>query len=145
MTKSRDPTGGITDVADHTREWLRAYLDALVNGDAGALVSDDVTLTVMETGEQYRGRNDVVAFLDHLHRRAFSTTPVVTSLRADGGHGFVEAEFVGRHVGEFAGHLPTGRSVRVPYALGCDLEADAITALRLYLPFEALVRQLRRP
>ena len=146
MTKSRDPTGDACDVADHTRERLRAYLDALANGgDPRAHVSDDAVLTVMETGEQYRGRDDVVAFLDYLQRRAFSAAHVVTSLHADGGHGFVEAEFVGRHVGEFAGHGPTGRSVRVPYAFSCDLDADAIIALRLYLPLDALVRQIRRP
>lgn len=55
----------------------------------------------------------------------------------------IEAEFVGTHVGEFAGVAPTGRQVRVPYSVAYDLVEDAITAVRLYLPMDALVRQIR--
>jgi hypothetical protein len=37
----------------------------------------------------------------------------------------------------------TGRMVRLRYAVAYDLGADTISAVRLYLPLDALVRQLR--
>ncbi len=61
----------------------------------------------------------------------------------EGDRAAVEAEFVGTHVGEFAGLAPTGRLVRVPYAVAYDLAGETIAALRLYLPLDALVRQIR--
>jgi predicted ester cyclase len=67
----------------------------------------------------------------------------VATLVAGANRAMVEAEFAGRHTGEFAGIPPTGRAVRIPYAVAYDLRGDAITAVRLYLPLDALVRQLR--
>jgi predicted ester cyclase len=55
----------------------------------------------------------------------------------------LEAVFIATHTGEFAGIAPTQRPVRVPYTVAYDLAGDEITALRVYLPMDALVRQLR--
>ena len=129
---------------ERTRAVMAAYLDALTGGgDYGAYLADDVTLTVTETGELTRGRAAVVGLIDYLHKQAFAASPVVRSVIADDGRAALEAEFVGTHVGEFAGVPPTGRRVGVPYAVAYDLAGDAIGALRLYLPMDALVRQLR--
>jgi predicted ester cyclase len=97
----------------------------------------------METGEVAHGRDAIVGLVDHLHHQAFAGSPIVRSLVAEGSRAAVEGEFVGRHVGEFAGIAPTGRTVRVPFAAAYDLAGGTIGALRVYLPMDALVRQLR--
>lgn len=128
----------------HTRAVMEAYLNALVSGgDYGAYLAEDVTLTVTETGEVTRGRAAVVGLIDYLHQQAFTATVVVTSTVVGDGRAMIEAEFVGTHAGEFAGVAASGRQVRVRYAVAYDLAGESITALRLYLPMDALVRQIR--
>jgi predicted ester cyclase len=97
----------------------------------------------METGEVTRGRAAVAALLAYLHCSAFAAPPAVTTLVAGAERAMIEAEFTGQHTGEFAGIPPTGRMVRLPYAVAYDLGADTISAMRLYLPLDALVRKLR--
>jgi predicted ester cyclase len=138
--------GGDASPCARTRAIVENRLSALCRGvDSGTLLADDVALTVMGTGEVTHGRAAVIALLDRLHRRAFTAPPVVRAMIADQGRAMVEAEFVGAHAGEFAGIAPTGRQVRVAYAAAYDLQGGAIVALRLYLPLDALVRQLRDP
>ena len=146
MGRARDPTAdmGNFDAAARTRATVDAHLEALRGaGDCGALLADDVALTIMETGEVTRGRTAVAALLAYLHRSAFAAPPAVATLVAGTERAMIEAEFAGQHSGEFAGIPPTGRMVRLPYAVAYDLGADTISAVRLYLPLDALVRQLR--
>ena len=63
-------------------------------------------------------------------------------LAADGA-AYLEADFVGTHIAEFAGIPATGAKVRVPYCVAYDIEGDHITALRGYLPLGVLVGQLQ--
>jgi predicted ester cyclase len=146
MRRARDPTAGRADrrTAARMQETVNAHLAALGQvGDCGAVLADDVTLTMMETGEITRGRAAVAALLDYLHRQAFAAPPIVSSLATGSDRVMIEAEFAGPHAGEFAGILPTGRRVRVPYVVAYDLDAGEIEAMRLYLPMDSLVRQLR--
>ena len=146
MRRARDPTADSDDLNAVARSsaTVNAHLDALCGtGDCGAVLADDVVLTIMETGEVTRGRAAVAALLAYLHRSAFAAPPAVATLVAGTNRAMVEAEFAGRHTAEFAGVSPTGRTVRLPYAAAYDLGVDAITAVRLYLPLDALARQLR--
>ncbi|MGH2600044.1 MAG: ester cyclase, partial [Dehalococcoidia bacterium] len=78
-----------------------------------------------------------------IHTRAFAAGMELEALVVDEGRAMIEAIFAGVHTGEFGGLAPTGRAVRVQYAVAFDLAGDAITALRVYLPLEALARQVR--
>lgn len=129
---------------ERTRATMTAYLDALGHGgDYGRSLSEGVTLTVMDTGETTRGREAVVGLIDYLHQTAFAAAPDFAPPVVAAGRAMLEAVFVATHVGEFAGIAPTGRQVRVPYTVAYDVADDEITALRIYLPMDALVRQLR--
>ena len=49
---------------------------------------------------------------------------------------------MGRHVNEFAGKPATGKDIRVPYSVVYDLQGEQITALRIYLAMNEILRQL---
>ena len=148
MAHARDPTPHIaqTHLQQQTEAIVRAHLAALRSpGDGGAALSESATLTLMATGEVTRGRDAVAALLTYLHQQAFTAPPSVSALLAGERRAMIEAEFVGVHAGEFAGMAPTGRPVRAAYVAAYDLNAEAISAVRLYLPLDSLVRQLRDP
>ena len=42
----------------------------------------------------------------------------------------------------FAGKPATGKDIRVPYSVVYDLQGEQITALRIYLAMDEIVRQL---
>jgi predicted ester cyclase len=54
----------------------------------------------------------------------------------------VEGDFVGKHIGEFAGIPATGKDVRVPICVVYDLENDQIKRGRVYFEMPALMQQL---
>lgn len=148
MFRARDPTAetGDGDADARTRAIINEHLEALGGtGDCAKALREDVALTIMETGEVTRGRASVVALLAYLHRAAFAAPPAVSTLLVGADRAMIEAEFAGQHVAEFAGILPTGRKVRLPYVAAYDLDADTdtIRAIRLYFPMDMLVRQLR--
>jgi predicted ester cyclase len=60
-----------------------------------------------------------------------------------GDHGAAaEAWFVGAHTGGFLDVSATGKSVRVPYSVFYDVEADKITAVRICMPMDQLLEQI---
>jgi hypothetical protein len=133
-----------TMAVERTRATMAAYLEALVGGgNYGDYLAPDATLTMMDVGEVTRGRAAVVGLIDHIHEYAFAAKLELMTLVVDGNRAMSEAVFAGTHTGEFAGIAPSGRVVRLPYAVAYDLAGGLITALRIYLPMEALVRQLR--
>ncbi len=127
-----------------TESTLRAYMDALLGGgDFASFFSEDITWTTMETGDEIRGRDAVRDFIVALHSQLFEAAPEVRGLAVADGVAALEADFVGRHVADFAGVPATGADVRLPYAVFYDVQGGSITALRAYFPIAVLVQQLR--
>lgn len=146
MRATRDPTVCPTSspVSQRARQTAITLLHAIPHeNDLSKLLADDVVLTIMETGETFHGRKAIVDLLHHLSHEAFAAEHSAIVVAAEGCQAVVEAEFAGRHVGEFAGVSPTGRHVHLPFAFGCDVAGNHIAALRLYLSLDALVRQIR--
>ncbi|MBL8129678.1 MAG: ester cyclase [Thermomicrobiales bacterium] len=146
MGRARDPTDNMANraAAECSRQLVAAHLKALGSGDdCRATLTDDVTLTFMETGEVIRGRNAVTELLTYVHHSAFSAPPVVKALFVEAERALLEAEFIGQQTSEFAGIPATGHRVHLPYVVAYDLDAHAIRAMRLYLSMNTLVRQLR--
>src|SRR4051794_27478222 len=103
MGRARDPTAewGDHQASHRTQVIVTAHLDALRSGgDCGAVLTEDVTLMIMATGEIIQGRGTVVALLAYLHHQAFAAPPHVASLVAGTARALVEAEFTGIHTGE---------------------------------------------
>jgi len=126
------------------RQVMRGYLDALFKrtGDYSAYFADDVVAPMEGTGRRAEGRQAVAQFVRNLHRGAFDAHAELKNLLADEGKAAIEADFVGTHIGEFAGVQATGRTVRVPYSVVYDLRDGKIARLRMYFPVSLLVEQL---
>lgn len=129
---------------ESTRRVMDAYLQALVDqGRYAAYLADDVTLTLMGAGQDAAGREAVRQMIDYLHQHAFAARPRLKTLIVAAGQATLEADFIGTHTGEFAGIAATGKEVNVPYAVVYDVALDTVTALRIYMPMDALLRQLQ--
>jgi hypothetical protein len=128
---------------EQTRETMKGYTEALLAfGDYGRYLSDDVTMKFMGTDREVTGYEAVRQAIDFFHETAFTSAIEVKSLLCGDGEAILEAEFIGIHIGEFEGVAATLRPVRVPYSVAYTLAGGRIAALRLYFPFELLMRQL---
>lgn len=129
--------------AERTAEAMRSYLDALIaRGRYAEHFAEDVVLTMMGGDQEAHGPAAVQQLIDYLHQQAFDATLEVRGLFVAEGKAALEADFVGTHVGEFAGVSASGAHVRVPYSVIYDLTEDKITALRIYMPVSAIMAQL---
>jgi predicted ester cyclase len=131
-------------IIETARMTMNSYLDSLIAREQFAkYFAPDVILHVMGTDQEASGAEAVEGFIRYLHEQAFAAHPELKSLLIDGERAALEAEFVGRHVADFMGNAATGKQVRVPYSVAYDLEGDRIKALRIYMPMDTLLRQLK--
>jgi predicted ester cyclase len=129
--------------AETTERVMRDYLEALLSrGDFGRFFTDDVLWTTMEAGQEIRGREAVREYIVALHTVMFDARPVIRGTLVSDGVALLEADFVGRHIGEIAGVAATGRDVKVPYCVVYDIQGERIAALRAYFSIAALMQQL---
>ncbi len=125
---------------ESTREVMTRYFNS-EHSDV-SVMADDVVFTIMATGQAHRGPEAVLGMLNYFYHFAFdATAEMKNSIFADGKAVF-EGDFVGRHIGEFAGIPATNKDVRVPIAVIYDLENDQITQGRVYFEMPALMQQL---
>ena len=133
-------------VTELGRATMDGYLHALVTrGSFADFFTDDVTLDMIGGGQSAEGRAQVEGFIRFAHEQAFDGRPELKSMIVDpdGSRAALEFDFVGRHTGEFAGILATGRNVRIPYSVHYDLTDGGISALRIYGLTEGLASALR--
>jgi steroid delta-isomerase-like uncharacterized protein len=125
---------------ESTRETMQRYLKS-EHSDV-SVMADDVIFTIMSTGAEHRGREGVMAMLNYFYRVAFDATATIRITLFGEANAMVEANFVGKHIGEFAGIPATGRTVHVPLCVVYDLDHDQITRGRVYFEMPALLQQL---
>jgi predicted ester cyclase len=132
--------------AEQVGETMRAYADALLaRTDFGRFFAPDIEFEVMGTGQRARGAEAAVQAIRFLHEVAFDAQPEIAKIMVDENGAALEAMFVGRHAGEFAGVAATDNAVRVPYSVFYDISDGTITALRIYMPMDQLLAQIRTP
>jgi len=125
---------------ESTRDTIQRFLNS--QHDDASMMAEDVVFTVMGTGEEHRGREAVLGMMNHLYRTAFKATAVPRVTLFGENNAMLEAEFVGKQVGEFAGIPATGKAVRVPMCVVYDLEDDLIKRGRVYFEMPALLKQV---
>ena len=129
--------------AEGTRRVMEAYFEDLIGrGAYKRHFADDVVITIQGTEQRAEGPDGVEGLIDYFHLEAFDALPELKNTLFADDRAVAEFDFVGEHVGEFAGMAATGRAVRVPYCVVYDLRAGKIGALRIYLPMNVLMEQL---
>jgi steroid delta-isomerase-like uncharacterized protein len=125
---------------EKTREAVSRYIDS---GHTDlSMMADDVVFTNMTTGEEVKSREAVRAMLEHIYHVAFDATAKTKNLIVGDQQAVFEADFVGKHIGEFAGIPATGKEVQVPLVVVYDLEDDRIKRGRVYMEVPTMMRQL---
>ncbi|MBI5033755.1 MAG: ester cyclase [Chloroflexi bacterium] len=125
---------------ESTRTVMTKYFQS-EHGDV-SMMADDVVFTIMATGQAHRGRNGVMGMLNYFYHIAFDATAETQNVIFAEQQAMVEGDFVGKHIGEFAGIPATQKQVRVPIAVTYDLENDRIKRGRVYFEMPALLQQL---
>lgn len=125
---------------ESTRDVVMKYMDS--HHSDVSMMADDVVFTIMATGQEHHGPDGVLQMLNYFYRLAFDATAETTNLVFADGQAVAEADFVGKHIGEFAGIPATGKEVRVPLCVVYDLEDDLIKRARVYFEMPALMQQL---
>ena len=125
---------------ERTREAMYRYWDS--QHQDLSMMAEDVLFTHMATGDEHRGPDAVRKMLDYIYHQAFDATADVRSRIIADEQAVIEGDFVGTHIGEFAGIPATGRQVRVPLCVVYDLEAGMIKRARVYMEMPVMMRQL---
>lgn len=117
---------------------IAAYLEL---HDASRLRAD-ATFVDATSGLRWEGREAIAGMLDFFYRVAFDARIEAPRLMVGRDGAALEATFVGRHIGEFAGVPPTGIDVRVPMVVLYDLADGEITGARVHFSVAAFLAQV---
>lgn len=127
-----------------TRETIMAYTrgGTEAHGHDHSRLAQDAVFTLMSTNKFFQGRAAVEQLLDLLYRTAFEGRDAIQTIIVDEEHAVVEGVFSGKHIGDFDGIAATGKQVEVGYCAVYKIAEEKIKSGHLYLPVEALRRQL---
>ncbi|MFN3872463.1 MAG: ester cyclase [Ignavibacterium sp.] len=125
-----------------TRNIIKQYFDS-VHTDF-SMMAEDVVFTNMATGDNYNGINEVSQMLIYVYKIAFDARAETQNIIITETNAVLEGEFVGRHIGEFAGIPPMNKIVRVPLCVVYDIEGAKIKRARIYFEMPALMAQLNQ-
>ena len=120
----------------------RAVLERYLRGHDVEALAADADFTVMGTGQRAKGPKEISGLLEFFYRLAFDAKAEEKSLVVDGDRAVLEADFVGRHIGEFGDLKPTGKSVRVPLCVAYEVRHGKISTAHVYFETDALRKQL---
>jgi steroid delta-isomerase-like uncharacterized protein len=123
-----------------TKKIMSKYIES--NHSDLSMMASDVVFTNMATGDKSSGPEEVKQMLNYIYHIAFDAHAETKNLILTETNAVFEAEFVGKHIGEFAGVPATNKSVRVPLCVVYDIESDKIKSARIYFEIPALMAQL---
>ena len=104
-------------------------------------LTEDTVFINMATNELTIGREAVGNMLHYIYHVAFDAHAEITNTIVCDNKAVLEANFIGRHIGEFAGVPATNKTVNVPLCVTYDLENDLIKVARVYMLGNVLIQQ----
>jgi steroid delta-isomerase-like uncharacterized protein len=107
-----------------------------------SMMAEDVVFTNMATGEKHSGPEAVAQMLNFIYHVAFEAHAETKNLIINETNAVFEADFVGKHIGEFAGVPATNKDVRIPLCVVYDLEGDKIKRARIYFEVPVFFKQV---
>jgi steroid delta-isomerase-like uncharacterized protein len=105
-------------------------------------VAEDGVFTHMSNGDRSVGREAVRQMLHYIYHVAFDAKAIIRNKIITDDKALLEMDFVGRHIGEFAGIPATNKEVNVPIIIAYDLENGLIKQARVYMLMDVLMKQL---
>ncbi len=128
---------------DETQAVLEEYVAALAgNGDFSSFFAEDIVVSMMDTGQEVRGREEAADVINYLHNVAFQATPELSTIVYGEGIASAELIFAGTQIEEFEGIPPVEGEFRVPYSVVWELTDSKIISLRLYQFATTLIAHL---
>jgi predicted ester cyclase len=107
-------------------------------------VAENAVFKNMTTGEDINGRKAIADMLNYLYHVAFDANIIVNNTVITENKALLEASFVGKHIGEFAGIAATGKQVNVPLCVSYDLNEDGLIQNgRIYMLTDVMMQQLK--
>ncbi|MEJ2195578.1 MAG: ester cyclase, partial [Ignavibacteriaceae bacterium] len=91
-----------------------------------SMMAEDVVFTNMASGDVTHGPANLKEMLNYIYHVAFDAKAETKSCIYTESSAVFEADFVGKHIGEFAGVPATNKDVRIPLCVVYDLEGDKI-------------------
>lgn len=125
---------------ESTRDAVTRYLKS--NHSDLSMMAPDVVFTSMATGDEHHGVEALAGMLHYIYHVAFDAHAETRSLICSDNQAVLEGDFVGKHIGEFAGVPATGKTVRVPLCVVYDLEGGKIKRGRVYFEVPAFLKQV---
>jgi len=125
---------------ESTREAITRYVSS--NHNDLSMMAPDVVFTSMATGDEHRGVEALAGMLHYIYHVAFDARAETKSMIFADNQAVLEADFVGTHIGEFAGVAATGKTVHVPLCVVYDLEGGSIKRGRVYFEVPAFLKQV---
>lgn len=105
-------------------------------------IAEDAVFIHMENGNITVGREAISAMLTNMYTKAFDAHAEIRNTVVCNNQAVLEAEFIGKHIGEFAGISPTGKNVKTPICVSYDLQNELIKTARVYISMKNIVHQI---
>jgi steroid delta-isomerase-like uncharacterized protein len=126
---------------ESTKAAISKYIDSKHTDIS--MMADDVVFSNMATMDEHKGPEGVSSLLNYVYHIAFDADTEVKNLIITENRAVFEADFVGKHIGEFAGIPATNKNVRIPLCVVYDLEHDKIKRGRIYFEVPAFLAQVK--
>jgi steroid delta-isomerase-like uncharacterized protein len=107
-----------------------------------SMMAEDVVFTNMASGDVTHGPANLKEMLNYIYHVAFDAKAETKSCIYTESSAVFEADFVGKHIGEFAGVPATNKDVRIPLCVVYDLEGDKIKRARIYFEVPVFFKQV---
>ena len=127
---------GQTNAVNNLKEFFKTH-DVIY-------VAENAVFKNMNTGEEIIGRKAIAGMLNYMYHVAFDAKAIVNNTVITKNNALLEANFVGKHIGEFAGIAATGKQVKVPLCVTYDLNEDGLIQNgRIYMLTDVMMQQLK--
>lgn len=127
-----DTTVKIRDIEAYFKSHDTAYID------------ENAVFINMSSGEETIGRKAIGEMLHYIYHVAFDAKAELINTTVTDNSAVLEANFIGKHIGDFAGIPATGKQVKVPLCVTYDLnDRGLIQTARVYMLASVMAQQLK--
>ena len=98
-------------------------------------VAEDAVFYSMNTGEKTVGREAIAQMLHYIYHVAFDAHAETKNIVVTEDKALLEGDFIGKHIGEFAGIPATNKDVNVPLLLSPHRRYEYQCVTPLLVPF----------